>query len=105
MPTYCRSTGASLFVLRVVTSPSVIDARTITGSGGPAPSSHHLPDGPCRVGPRTLTRVGTAQRSTAIARRSLTCALFAVAILLGAYVTLIFAASAVTSALDGYVPG
>jgi hypothetical protein len=28
-----------------------------------------------------------------------------VAILLGAYVTLLFAASAVTSALDGYAPG
>jgi hypothetical protein len=40
-----------------------------------------------------------------IARRGLTFALFVVAILLGAYVTLIFATSAVTSALDGYVPG
>src|SRR5438477_12353156 len=42
MPTYCRCIGASLFVL-FVRSPSVIDARTFTGSGGPAPSSHHVP--------------------------------------------------------------
>src|SRR5271168_1128304 len=43
MPTYSFSIGASLFVRVWCDNPSLdLETGTVTGSGGPAPSCHHL---------------------------------------------------------------